>query len=195
MIIFGIHIDSGNMMYILMVATVLWVMYLFGAHRISVESMYKVNNGFVNRSGRYRKVVDKETSLEYLKPMFGKGWLPLAPQKAFQKVDGQPMFGAIRSVTYLFAGTLPSAALLPDGNLHNFDIRRWLYAKERYKMVRKIKKKDIMVFLSLYLPVLIITGSIIFFALLVALEIKLNWALSSKFQEITQLILHKIGGS
>lgn len=194
MIILGINIDGSNMIYITMVVTVLWVGFLFSTHRIVVDSMFRVNEGFVNRGGRYKKVVDKETSLEYLKPMLGKAWLPLAPQKAFQKVDGAPLFGAIRNAGYIFSGTLPCAALLSDGSLYNFNIRRWLYMKERHKMVKKIKKKDVMVFLNLYLPVLIITGSILFFTLIVALEIKLNWSMSSKFHEMTDLIIHLYGG-
>lgn len=194
MIIFGISINGSSMMYIFMVLTVTWVMYLFSTHRISVESMFRINDGFVNKSGRYKKVIDKETSLEYLKPMLGKSWLPLAPQKAFQKVDGPPIFGSVRSIIYLFRSTLPSAALLPDGTLHNFNIRRWLYMKERHKMVKKIKSKDAISFMMIYLPVLIVVGSIIFFALLVALEIKLNLVLSSRFTEITDLILNKLNG-
>jgi len=194
MIILGISIDLGNLMYIMMVAVVLWVLYLFNTHRISVESMHRVNEGFVNKTGRYKKVIDKETSLEYLKPMLGKYWLPKAPEKAFQKVNGQPIMGALRSIVYLFPGSLPCSALLPDGSLYNFNIRRWLYMKERHKMLKKNKKKEIMVFLNLYLPVMIITGSIIFFTLIVALEIKLNWSLSSKFDEIANLIINIYGG-
>lgn len=183
-----------KIVYGTMVMTLLWVGYLFASHRISVESMFLVNKGYVNRGGRYRKIIDKKTSLEYLKPMLGKAWLPVAPFKAFQKVDGAAIFGAIRTATYIFSGSLPSIALLPDGSIYEFNIRRWLYMRERYKITKEMKKKDILIFLNIYLPVIILFSTIVFFCLLVFLEIKLNWALSARFHEITELILHKYGG-
>ena len=123
--------------------------------------------------------------------------MPVAVSKAFQKVKSIPIIGATRSVIYLFPRSLPSCALLPNGSLFEFNIKRWVYMNQRHDLIKKHQKDKLIKFFSIYAAILIVVSCFIFFAFVIFIEIKNDRLVVSQLEKLVRQVEHFIvkGGS
>lgn len=185
-------LTPANLIFILMGLVVIWVFTLFSSHKIAIKKMYKVTDGTIIKSGRYRLVVDKKQDLEYLKPMFGKEWLPVAPSAAFQKVNSVPFIGASRIATYCYVRSLPSSYLLPDGTQEKLKIRRWVYMRERHKLHKLERREKFLSFIGTYAGILIVVCTLGFFIFMIFTELKNDHLVAAKLEELYNYAAHML---
>jgi len=186
MIILGKVISPNTILYLFMAGVLLWLFIKFSTHRLLVKTYYMVNDGYVAKQGRYKIKTDKDTNLEYLNPMFGKGKLPIANSLCWQKVNSIPFIGVLRAVNYVFDRAIPSAALLPTGEIFYFNVKRWLYMTERNKLNTENKRKKIVRFLEIYTGVLVVVSTFIFFGVMIFLEIKNDQFVAARLEELVR---------
>ena len=168
----------------------MWVFIMFSTHRYSINSLEFVKDGHVMSTTRCKPCVDKKTKLEYYKPMFGGKWLPKPNFEAFQKVSSIPLIGIQREITILYPSKNNPVVMMPNGQGQTFDIKRWLFLKERALFLKKIRRDNLMNFLTIYAPITIIVGTFLFFGLLIVGEMKNNALVVSRFEELTNILMN-----
>lgn len=152
------------------------IVFKLTTNRISVERLMPVSDGYVIRSGRYREGIDKETGLRFLQPMFGKERIPILPNHNYQKVDGLPFFGIEKHISLFYPDKYSTSISLPPkdreciGRYNEFDARRWFFMDQRAKFIKKIKRGEIIRFLSIYAPLMVIVGAIIFWSVMIIIQ-------------------------
>ena len=171
-------------------------------HRIKVEIMEVVKNGYITYSNRYAIAWDKETNLEYLRPIFGKDRLPPFPLEYFHKIkSAMPLgLGVNREITLIKYNKYTYKIVMPPSNNNNAaeiyysDIKRWTYMEEHRKFLAKLKQKDSIQWLSVAAPLAIIVGCFVFFAVLIFIQIQQENALAARIDLMSKVILAKLGG-
>jgi hypothetical protein len=175
-----------------------WFLMRMKDHPINVQILELVKGGYISHSGRYAIAYDKDNDLEYLRPMFGKGRLPSFPREHFHKVKGMPFIGLTRDITlvkynkYTYKVLTPPESITPDALLEYEDIKRWTFIEEKRKFLAKLKKADFMQILAVAAPLTIIFSSIIFFCILVYLQMKQTDALTARLDGLYQIIAAKL---
>lgn len=178
--------------YSLMFLTVFWVLIKLSTHRIMVEKLQIVKDGYVSSFGRYALAKDKKTSLVYLKPMFGPEKLPPFSSDCFQKVRGAPIFGTRRAITLIFKNKHSPVVCLPVddktllGTIKPHEVKRWYYTDQRETFLKAFNKGDFAYFLTIYAPILVILGAVIFWALMIYFQTGITKNLGAELSELVK---------
>jgi hypothetical protein len=178
---------------ILVFVTIIWFLMRLKNHPINVQILELVKGGYVSHSGRFAIAYDKENDLEFLRPMFSKARLPSFPREHFHKVKGMPFIGLTRDITLVKYNKYTYKVLTtPDntneGNIEYEDIKRWTFIEEKRKFLLKLKQADFMQILAVAAPLTIIFSSIIFFCILVYLQMKQTDALTARLDMLYNII-------
>jgi len=177
-----------------LVCLLLVVFWRFFTHRIFIEKLELVQGGYVIRGGRYCVAFDKHSKLHYLKPMWGKEKLPYFPEKYFQKAKGLPFFGIKRELSLIFLNKYtPMVSIPPNtgrvGGVKRVDIKRWFFMNEHSRFIEKIKRGDVYLFLSIFAPSLIIFATLIFFSVIVMMQINITENLGDRIDDLFNVLV------
>lgn len=114
----------------------------FMSHRIYVEILEKVANGYISKGGRYKLIRDKNSKMYFLQPM-GKGQrIPAFASECFIKVNGAPYIGLLRYIMLIKVNPYSYKVILPPfnnsslGEVRNDDIKNWVFV-ERKRLFKK----------------------------------------------------------
>ena len=179
---------------ILIIIFLFWFIMRLKSHPINVQILELVKGGYVSHSSRYAIAYDKESDLEYLRPMFGKTRLPSFPREHFHKIKGMPFIGISRDITlvkynkYTYKVLTAPETIIPESTLEYEDIKRWTFIEEKRKFLLKLKAADFMQLLAVAAPLTIIFGSIIFFSILVYLQMQQTDDLTAKLEALYKII-------
>jgi hypothetical protein len=177
---------------------IVWYLLRMRTHPINVQILELVKGGYVSHSGRYAMAYDKESDLEYLRPMFGKTRLPSFPREHFHKIKGMPFIGINRDITlvkynkYTYKVLAAPETNLPESTLEYEDIKRWTFIEEKRKFLAKLKSADFLHILAIAAPLTIIFGGIIFFSILIYLQMRQTDVLTSKLETLYQIIMARL---
>jgi len=173
----------------MIVGLILMMILKIKGHRVLVERLNIVSGGYVITSARYCKKFDKSTKMYFLSPIFGNKRLPDFPPECFQKINGMPFFGIQRQISLIFKNELSPVVSLPDGEAVEKNIKRWYFMEERTKFMKKLKRGDLVYFLSIFTPTIIIFGALLFWAFTMYLQAGIMENLGDRINDLTNSLL------
>jgi len=186
--------------WIVMAAILLIVFMRMIKHRRLVEIYEEQKDGYVLKSGRYAVAFDKENNLEYLRPITGKKRLPNFPFNAWQKVNGVPFIGINRSISIIKRNEYSYRVLVPpdvetrQSSTEYADSLSWSFIEHKRKFDVKMKRTNMLYYLSIFAPSAIIIGSIVFFVVMMLLNAGIINNAADKINLATNTLAQYCGG-
>lgn len=152
--------SANLLMWIIIISIFLIWLTRMMTHRYHVRLFECVEGGYVIRYGRYHICYDRESNLEYLRPMFGSRRLPNFPSKYWQKVNGIPFLGIRRSISIIQQNPNSYKVLSPPGMLGAETTMSWVYFEQLRQFNAKQKKQRLLEFLQYAAPLAVIVACI-----------------------------------
>jgi len=186
--------------WIVLLAIILIVFMRMSKHRRMVEIYEEQKEGYVLKSGRYAVAFDKENNLEYLRPVMGKKRLPNFPFNAWQKVNGIPFIGINRSISIIKRNEYSYRVLVPPdvetrkATTEYADSLTWSFIEHKRKFDVKMKRTNMVYYLSIFAPSAIIIGSIVFFTAMMLMNAGIINDAASKITQATNTLIQYCGG-
>jgi len=187
-----------KLFWIIIGGTLIFILVKLMTHRLSVVVWERVKNGYVKVGGRFATAKDKTNGITYLRPMFGGRWLPFFPMKYFHKVNGAAFIGTQRQLNLIKLNEFSFAVIQPV--MHNTDKARlipqdtnaWFFIDEKRKFLAKQRTGQILYWLGLIAPSVIILAAVAFLIFAVYTAGNVEQAQIDEIKRIGDAILAKL---
>lgn len=179
------------LMFGLIIAVVLFVLWKLHQNRMYVEIYEKVKSGYISKPGRYRIIYDKGTKMHSLVPMFGNERIPAFKSEHFQKVQSVPYFGILRQIKLIKVNKHTYYPVLPPtdrsilGDVKDYDSLTWVETEMIKAFEKKINRGQLLYVLSVTAPLIVIISAIVFLIIAMYTDQYLLHTLVAKIEEVT----------
>ena len=183
--------NSTSIVIGIFVLFILMLLYKLSTHRVQIERLTPVEGGYVSTTGRYRLVYDKKSKRPSFVSMFGNEKLPAYDSKYFQKIQGGiPFIGAMRTLSLVFINKYSPVVCNTNGQLEHIDNKRWLFDTDKAQYIKQRESGNLAYFLAIYAPLIVIVGSIAFWAVTIFMQINV---VENFGDQLTELV-KRLGG-
>lgn len=181
--------------YALIFSLLMFMIIRFVQHRRLVNIYIKVKSGYIKTAGRYEISNDKNTNIEYLRPIFGSLRLPNFPGKYWQKTKGLPLIGITRTINIVKLNSYTYKPIDIDSDTGNVNIIDYntigfTYMEEYGKFLREKRKADIMYVLSFVAPSVVIITTIAFFVLAMLGQANIEGQAATEMKRIAEAMIN-----
>lgn len=186
---------------LVVVGSFLGILIRFLQHRNQVKIYEKVKDGYVITYGRYAVAYDKETKLEYLRPMFGSKRLPNFQLKYWQKAEGVPLIGVKRILSMVKQNEDSFKAILPPdktedhmlASIHYENTLNWVFYEQLRIFTKELQKKKLLDILALIAPLVVISASLIFLIVAIFTQSNLTMEAAKSIEKSTEILAAAVG--
>jgi len=192
---------TGKMDYILyacMFAILYFYLSRFLQHKHQVNVFNVVKGGIIKTSSRYTLARDKETGIEYLRPIFGSKRLPAFDEKYFQKTKSLPIIGINRTINILKINDYTFKPITINNKTGVSTVEEnktglgYIYMNEYREFISRKKKGDMIYILSIVAPSVVILGAIGFWIIAILLQANVVEQSTDAIKQVTEVLIQYV---